>query len=59
MNRNQIMSVITSLSHSQGLYGRILESINELSEDEREAFLEELEGQNFSDSVDLVMYFEC
>lgn len=57
MNRSQIMSVITSLSH-QGLYGRILDGINELSENEREAFLEELEEQNFSDSVDLVMYFE-
>ena len=57
----QIIDVIQTLSHSQGFYGRLLEQILVLKENEPEKFEELkdiLEGQNFQDSLDVVMYFE-
>jgi hypothetical protein len=52
MNQAQIMTVFRDLAKSQGLYGRILESITQ--ED-----LEQLENQGFSDAVELVIFIEC
>jgi hypothetical protein len=43
---------------SQGFYGRLLDRIYAVDEDTRENFLAELEEQNFSDVVDLVVYIE-
>lgn len=59
MNRQQIMETINSLAKSQGLYCRIKQSIEEMTKEDREKFLSHLEAQNFKDSVDLVLYFEC
>ena len=59
LNKCEIMEVIISLSHSQGLYCRIRESIEEMSEEDRDRFLDHLQAQHFKDSVDLVLYFEC
>ena len=58
MNREQILSTFRSLAMSQGFYGRLLDRIYAVDEDTRENFLAELEEQNFSDVVDLVMYIE-
>ena len=58
MNRYQILEVIETLAKSQGFYGRLLESINDATEEQREAFFTELEEQGFVDAVDLVMYLE-
>lgn len=59
MKRNEIMATFRSLARSQGLYGRILNEINSMSESERNRVFEELESQNFKDSLDLIMYIEC
>ena len=40
MNRKEILSLISGLSHSQGLYGRILETLHELQEDDEDYYNE-------------------
>ena len=59
---NEIISVIEMLSHSQGFYGRILRSIYELKQENEKEYNElknYLESQNFSDSLDVILFFEC
>lgn len=58
---DDVMDVIISLSHSQGYYGRILRSIAELRDEDEEAFdalVVEIESQEFTSALDVVMYFE-
>ena len=62
MKMNEIISVIEMLSHSQGRYGRLLRSIYELKQENETEYNElknYLESQNFSDTLDVVMFFEC
>lgn len=62
MKMNEIMEAIKDLAKCQGFYGRLLENLLELKEDEPELYEEvsaEWEAQNFRDSVDLVLYLEC
>lgn len=62
MDRNDILNAIKDLSCSQGFYGRLLARILEVKEYDPDAYenlMEELEAQNFSDPVDMVLYFEC
>lgn len=58
MDRNEIRNTIETLAKSQGFYGRILNAIDEAEPERQEKIWDELEAQNFTDSVDLVMYFE-
>lgn len=58
MNRKQILDAFRSLSRSQGFYGRLLEQIDSVDEETRDAFLSDLESRNFRDVVDLVMWIE-
>ena len=58
MNREQILNAIKNLAMSQGFYGRLLETIYSVDEDERDNFLNDLEEQNFRDVVDMVIYLE-
>lgn len=61
MKEQEILSAIEQLSRSQGLYGRILQTLKSMKEDspaQYETFMGQLERQNFKDTVDLVMYFE-
>lgn len=58
MKREQIMATIQSLSHSQGMYGRLLANIQELDAEEYDKLMTALEAENFNDPVDLVMYIE-
>ena len=62
MKMNEIINVIEMLSHSQGFYGRLLRSILELKQENETGYNElkhYLESQNFSDSLDVIMFFEC
>ena len=62
MKMNEIISVIEMLSHSQGFYGRLFRSIQELKQENETEYNElkhYLESQNFSDTLDVVMFFEC
>lgn len=62
MERNDILNAIQELAYSQGFYGRLLRSIMELkreNEDSYEMLMQELEDQHFSDTLDMVLFFEC
>lgn len=62
MTRKQILDTIKDLSRSQGLYGRILEAIQSLKEADPaqyDQFMNHLVNQNFSNPVDLVLFFEA
>ena len=61
MDRDDILNVIIELSYSQGFYGRLLRDIRELEEgdpDRYEEFMEVLEAKNFSEPLDVVLFFE-
>jgi hypothetical protein len=58
MKREEILNTFRQLAQGQGFYGRLLNSLEEANEESRESFLKELEGQNFKDPVDLVLYIE-
>lgn len=58
MKKNEIMKTFKSLAQSQGLYGRIVDELESMSESNRNMYLEGLEKQNFKDAVDLVMFME-
>jgi len=58
MKRDEILKLIEDLSHSQGFYGRMLQAIKELDEDERDRLWEALERENFKDSLDFILYVE-
>ena len=58
---NDVIDIIDTLSHSQGFYGRLLRDIYELKKYEPEMFamfVDEIESQNFTNTLDIVMYFE-
>ena len=58
MKREQIENTLQSLAMSQGLYGRLLNQIYSLSEEEQEQVWQNLEEQNFKEPLDLVLYIE-
>ena len=58
MKKNEIMKTFKSLAQSQGLYGRIVDELESMSESNRNMYLEGLEKQNFKDAVDLVLFME-
>lgn len=58
---NDVIDIIDTLSHSQGFYGRLLRDIYELKKYEPEMFMmfvDEIESQEFTNALDIVMYFE-
>ena len=58
MNKEQILNLIKKLACSQGMYGRLLNRMNEDSEFKNK-FLNAAEAQHFGDAVDFVMWYEC
>lgn len=61
MDIEQIMAAIRSLAQSQGFYGRLYNELWEMQTNDPEKWEEvksTLEAQNFSDTLDMVMYFE-
>ena len=58
---NQVIDVIRMLSKSQGYYGRLLERVLYLQENDPElfeVFKEGVEEQKFTHPVDVVLFFE-
>ena len=53
MTKGEIYNAIRSLARSQGVYGRLLQQIEDHPE-----VLDVLEEQNFNDVIDLIMYLE-
>lgn len=58
---DDVLNVISELAYSQGFYGRLLESIYDLMEDdpyEFDIFVEQIEAEEFRSPVQVVLYFE-
>ena len=53
----EILNGIEELSYSQGLYGRLLNAINELDEESYQSLKEKWDGA-FSDMLDFILYIE-
>ena len=53
MKKQEILSAIESLAHSQGFYGRLYEAIHN-----NEEALQYLENQDFKDIVDMIIFME-
>ena len=58
MKFEQLLGLIETLSHSQGFYGRLLQTIRELDNDSLEELKELWESKNFKDEIDFIMYLE-
>ena len=58
MNRIEIFKLFQDLSMSQGFYGRILDSIDSMDDDQRAAFWDAMESQDFQDPVDVILFME-
>ena len=56
MNKNEILTAIYELSKSQGFYGRLYENI--VNAENKAEILDFLENQNFSDNLDMILFFE-
>jgi hypothetical protein len=56
MTKEEILNTFRMLAKSQGFYGRLLNEIE--NADNRDEILENLEKQNFSDPVDLILAIE-
>ena len=60
-NVEEVVEVIEMLSYSQGFYGRLLDEIMYIEENEPEkfeVFKEIIEKQEFENPVDVVLFFE-
>lgn len=58
---NDVINILIELSHSQGFYGRLLRDLSEIKKYEPERFdliVTEIESQEFTNALDIVMYFE-
>lgn len=58
MSAKDVINVIRDLSYSQGFYGRLLRDIKDLNADDFREFCRVMEEQNFTDALDVVMFFE-
>lgn len=61
MKIDDILNLIRSLARSQGFYGRLYQSListRDNDPDKWERIVEELESQNFSDDLSVILYFE-
>ena len=59
---DDILDVIGNLSRSQGFYGRLYEALIEVKDNDADKWqdvVNELEGQKFRTTLDVVFYFEC
>lgn len=61
MKIDDIMELIKGLAKSQGMYGRLYETLIEMQEDdpeEWEGLVQELEAKAFKDPLDFIMWYE-
>jgi hypothetical protein len=58
LKEKDIIQAIKDLAKSQGFYGRLLASIQELDEPSYNALMRKLEDEKFVDVVDMILYFE-
>ena len=53
MNKEQILDAVAELACSQGFYGRLLRDLRENPD-----YLDYLEQQHFSDTLDMILFLE-
>lgn len=53
MTREQVKAEIRQLANHQGFYGRLLETLNEASEEDQNAFYDQF--KDCKDEIDLIM----
>lgn len=58
MKRNEIIECIKKLAASQGFYCRLLQAINDMDNNDKNALFAHLEAQSFAGPVELIMYIE-
>lgn len=58
MKFEQLIALIETLSHSQGFYGRLLETINSLDAWQLDKLKELWESKNFKDEIEFIMFLE-
>ena len=58
MNREQILSLIRALACSTGVYGRLLESIMYMPEDDREDMFAYWESIGFKSELEFIRFYE-
>ena len=58
-NHRLFAATITELMSSQGFYGRLYRTVNEMDDDGYAALYDELEQQQFHDTLNLVLWLEC
>lgn len=59
LDRNDIMSLFSSLARSQGFYSRLVRAINDADEEAREKFWQNLESKKFTNEMDVIIFIEC
>lgn len=62
MKMNDILSSIRELAMSQDFYGRLYRSLMEIKNtnpEQYEEITETLEAQNFTNTLSMVLFFEC
>ena len=61
MREKELLNIIIELSYSQGFYGRLYRELMEIKEQEIETYKEiikEWESQNFTTTLDFILYLE-
>lgn len=58
MSGEQAIAVIRNLASSQGFYGRLLNTIENFTDEEMEKWNEIIENQGFTDDLDLILWLE-
>lgn len=59
MTFKKALEVVRELSSSQGFYGRLLQSMEDMTEEEKAKLEQDLEHNKVKDTMDLIFYFEC
>ena len=58
-NHRIFATTIIDLMTSQGFYGRLYRSVNEMDGDHYEQLCDIIEKQDFKDPLDVVLWLEC
>lgn len=56
---DMFMTVVKKLAGSQGLYSRMLNQINSMTEDELDNLRERINQVTFKNEIDVIMFVEC
>lgn len=59
MTFEKALEVVRELSSSQGFYGRLLQNMEDMTEDEKAELEQDLEYNKVKDRMDLIFLFEC